>query len=81
MTRNVRLAFWAAGALAVSLAIAFGPLFAAYSLAAASLAFIAVLMGARVTRAIGDWRLEHPWKLGRARTRSTSATHQERRAA
>jgi hypothetical protein len=82
MTRNVRLVFWAAGALAVALAIAFGPLFAAYSLAAASLAFIAVLMGVRVTRAIGDWRLEHPWKLGgRARTRSTSATHQERRAA
>jgi hypothetical protein len=61
MTRNVRLVFWAAGVLAVALALAIGPLWAGYALAGASLAFIAVLMSMRVARAIGDWRLEHHW--------------------
>lgn len=81
MTRNVRLVFWAAGALAVGLAMAIGPLLAGYALAGASLAFIAVLMGMRVVRAVGDWRLEHPWKFGHKRTSSTPAGREERRAA
>jgi hypothetical protein len=50
MTRNVRLVLWAAGALAVAPAVAFGPLFAAYSPAAASLAFIAVRRGLSARR-------------------------------
>ena len=81
MTRNVRLVFWASAALAVALALAIGPLLAAYALAGASLAFIAVLMGMRVVRAVGDWRLEHPWKFGHRRTRSTPAAAEDRRAA
>lgn len=81
MTRNVRLVFWAAGALAVALALAIGPLWAGYTLAAVSLAFIAVLIGARMVRAIGDWRLEHSWTLGRKHTRPPSDEHEERRAA
>ena len=81
LTRNVRLVFWAAGGLAVALALAIGPLLAGYALAGASLAFIAVLMGLRVLRAVGDWRLEHPWKFGHRRTRSTPAAGEHRRAA
>jgi len=81
MTRNMRLVAWGSAAFAIALAIAFGPLFAGYAVAGASLAFIAMLMGMRVVRAIGDWRLEHPWKFGRTRTRSTSEVHEERRAA
>lgn len=81
MTRNMRLVAWGSAAFAIALAITFGPLFAGYAVAGASLAFIAVLMGVRVARAIGDWRLEHPWKFGHRRTRSTPAEHDERRAA
>ena len=81
MTRNVRSVFWVAGALALTLALAIGPLFAGYAIAGASLAFIAVLMGMRVARVVGDWRLEHPWKFGHRHTQSTPAVHEERRAA
>jgi hypothetical protein len=81
MTRNVRAVFWLAGALAVVLAAVVGPLFAGFALAGASLAIIAVLMGMRAAHAIGDWRLEHPWALGRKRTQPMSAEHEERRAA
>ena len=81
MTRNVRLVLWAAGALAVGLALAIGPLLAGYALAGALLAFIAVLMGMHVVRAVGDWRLEHPWKFGHRRTRSTPWAGEDRRAA
>lgn len=81
MTRNVRLVYWAAGALAVGLALAIGPLLAGYALAGALLAFIAVLMGMHAVRAVGDWRLEHPWKFGHRRTRSTPAASEHRRAA
>lgn len=70
MTRNVRLVFWAAAVLAAALAVAFGPVWAAYAIAGATLAFIAVLMGTRVVRAIGDWRLDHPWRIGRKHTPS-----------
>jgi hypothetical protein len=81
MTRNVRLVFWLAGALAVVLAVAIGPVFAGFALAGGSLAFIAVLTGMRAARAIGDWRLEHPWRFHRRHTSSTPAAHDERRAA
>ena len=81
MTRNMRLVAWGSAASAIALAIAFGPLFAGYAIAGASLAFIAVLMGMRVAHAIGDWRLAHPWKFGHRRTQSTPAVHEERRAA
>jgi hypothetical protein len=80
MTRNVRIAFWLAGALAAVLAAIAGPLFAAFALAGASLAIIAVLMSMRAARAIGDWHLEHPWRFRRGRA-STPAGHEERRAA
>jgi hypothetical protein len=81
MSRNVRLVFWLAGALAVVLAVAIGPLFAGFALAGASLTFIAVLMGMRAAHVIGDWRLEHPWRFHRKRTSSTPAAHEGRRAA
>jgi hypothetical protein len=81
MTRNVRLVFWLAGAFAGVLAVTAGPFFAGFALAGASLAFIAVLMALRAVRAIGDWRLEHPWRFRRGRTPSTPAEHEERRAA
>jgi hypothetical protein len=81
MTRNMRLVAWGSAAFAIALAIIVGPLFAGFAVAGASLAFIAVLMGMRVGRAIGDWRLGHPWKFGRRPTHSTPAEHDERRAA
>lgn len=81
MTRNVRLVFWVAGALAVALALLVGPLSAGYAVTGISLTFIAVLMAIRAVRAIRDWRLEHPWKIGRRRARATSEEHKERRAA
>jgi hypothetical protein len=81
MTRNVRLVFWLAGAFAVVLAVTIGPLFAGFALAGISLAFIAVLLGLRAARAIGDWCLEHHWRFGRGRISSTSEEHEERRAA
>jgi hypothetical protein len=81
MTRNVRAVFWLAGALAVVLAAVVGPLVAAFALAGASLAIIAVLMGMRAARVIGEWRLEHPWRFRRGRPASTPAAREERRAA
>jgi len=62
MTRNMRFAAWGFAALAVALAIAFGALFAGYLLAGAAFAFIAVLMGMRIARAIDNWSLEHSWR-------------------
>ena len=64
MTRNLRLVFGVGSALVVALALAIGPLVAGYALAGVSLGFIAVLMGMRATRAIGDWRLDHPQQWG-----------------
>lgn len=81
MTRNVRSVFGLAGALALTLALAIGPLFAGYAIAGASLVFIAVLMVMRVGHAISDWRLENPWRFGHRGTQSTPAVHEERRAA
>lgn len=81
MTRSVRLVFWAAGAAAAALAFAMGPLWAGYAIAGATLAFIAVLMGTRVARAIGDWRLEHPWRRARVSAGPRSEGHGGRRAA
>lgn len=77
MTRNVRLMFWGAGALALVLAWAFGPLLAGYLIAGASIALILGLMGTQLFRAIGDWRLDH---AGKKRTHATGS-HEERRAA
>ena len=81
MTCNMQLAGWGFAAFAVAMAIAFGPLFAGYLLAAAAFAVIAVLMGMRIARAIDHWSLEHSWRFRRTRTRSKSGTHDERRAA
>jgi hypothetical protein len=81
MTRNVRAAFWLAGAFAVVLAAVVGPLSAGFALAGASLAIVAVLMGMRAARAICDWYLEHSWRFRGVRTSSTPAAHEERRAA
>lgn len=81
MTPKMRLAAWGFAALAIALAFAFGPLFAAYVFAGAALAIIVALMGMRVGRAIGDWRLEHPLRFRRGRARSKAEAHDERRAA
>lgn len=80
MTRNMRLAFWGAGALAVAAAVVFGPVFAGYVAAGAALTVILVLMVMRVCRAVGDWRLEHPW-ASRRRRGPASAADDEPRAA
>jgi hypothetical protein len=76
----MRFAAWGFATLAVALAVAFGALFAGYLLAGAAFAFIAVLMGMQVGRAIDNWRLEHSWRFRRTGTRPKSGAH-ERRAA
>ena len=81
MTRNVRLVFWAAGVLAIALAVVNGPLWAGYAIAGGSLVFIAGLMGMRVVRGIGDWRLEHAGRFWPQRVNAPTNAHAERRAA
>jgi hypothetical protein len=81
MTRNVRLVFWAAGAVVVALAVMFGPLWAGYALAGVALGVIAVLMGMSVVHAAENWRLEHPFRFGRKRANVRIERDEERRRA
>ena len=81
MTRNVRLVFWAAGVLAIALAVVNGPLWAGYAIAGGALVFIAGLMGMRIVRTIGDWRLEHAPRFWTHRVKASANAHAERRAA
>ena len=66
--------WWVWGGLcALVLGVALGPLIAAFAIAGAAFAFMFGVMGARVVRLIGDWRLEHPHfahiRLGSRRVR------------
>lgn len=60
MVEEFRWWFWGAGVCAAALAIALGPVMAGFVFASAAFVFMFALMAARVIRAIGDWRLEHP---------------------
>jgi hypothetical protein len=70
MTLNVRWLLGGLAVVAVVLVVAFGPFLAGFIFAGGTLAFILVLMGMRMGRAVGDWRLDHPWRLRRTHTDS-----------
>jgi hypothetical protein len=70
MTPRMRLGAWAAGIVAVVLAVLYGPVIAGYVFVGAAFAIIAVLITMQAVRAIGDWRLDHPWKLHRRAKRA-----------
>lgn len=62
--------WWAwAGLCALALGVVLGPLVAGFALAGAAFMFMFGVMGARVVRLVGDWRLEHP-HFGHLRLRS-----------
>jgi hypothetical protein len=65
MTRSMHVAVWLLVAMGLVLAVVFTPLMAAYIFAGGALAIVAVLLGIRIARAVGDWRLEHGWGFGR----------------
>jgi hypothetical protein len=60
MIEDFRWWVWGAAMGAVALAVAFGPRVAGFAFAAVAFAFMFALMGARVARFIGDWRLDRP---------------------
>ena len=59
MVEHYRWWVWG-GVCALAVGVALGPLVAGFAFAGGAFAFMFVLMGARVVRFIGDWRLDHP---------------------
>ena len=63
MTRIMKLAAWTAAMVGIVLAALYGPVLAAFLFVGAAFALIAGLMLRQALHAIGDWRLDHPWKV------------------